>query len=46
MTVNTDTGPGLVIMHGGLRESRHYQRLASTLADVCTVYIPDVEGVD
>ena len=32
------SGPGLVIMHGGLRASRHYQRLASALADVCTVY--------
>jgi pimeloyl-ACP methyl ester carboxylesterase len=37
-------GPGLVIMHCGLRTSGHYQRLASALADVCTVYIPDRRG--
>ena len=37
-------GPGLVMMHGGLRASQHYQRLASALADVCAVYIPDRRG--
>ncbi len=37
-------GPGLVIMHGALRSSLHYQRLASTLADRCTVYIRDRRG--
>jgi pimeloyl-ACP methyl ester carboxylesterase len=38
------SGPGLVIMHGGLRASQHYQRLASALADGYTVYIPDRRG--
>ncbi len=38
------TGPGLIIMHGGLRASHHYERLASALADVCTVHIPDRRG--
>src|SRR5215216_3563526 len=37
-------GPGLVIMHGGLRASQHYERLASALADQFTVYIPDRRG--
>ena len=38
------SGPGLVIMHGGLRSSRHYERLAAALADTYTVYIPDRRG--
>ena len=38
------SGPGLVIMHGALRSSLHYQRLATALADICTVYIPDRRG--
>lgn len=31
-------------MHGGLRSSRHYERLAAALADMYTVYIPDRRG--
>jgi pimeloyl-ACP methyl ester carboxylesterase len=38
------TGPGLVIVHGGLRASQHYLRLAEALADAYTVYIPDRRG--
>ncbi|MFT3894413.1 MAG: alpha/beta hydrolase [Anaerolineales bacterium] len=38
------SGPGLVIMHGGLRASQHYERLASALADQFTIYIPDRRG--
>ena len=37
-------GPALIIMHGGLRASQHYERLASALADTFTVYIPDRRG--
>jgi len=40
----TGSGPGLVIMHGGLRASQHYQRLAAALADTFTVIIPDRRG--
>lgn len=38
------TGPGLVMMHGGLRASQHYERLALALADSYTVTIPDRRG--
>ena len=31
-------------MHGALRASQHYERLAAALAEVCTVYIPDRRG--
>ena len=37
-------GAGLVVMHGGLRASQHYERLARALADQFTVYIPDRRG--
>ena len=38
------SGPGLVIVHGGMRASQHYLRLAEALADTYTVYIPDRRG--
>lgn len=38
------SGPGLVIMHGALRASQHYTRLALALADSFTVTIPDRRG--
>lgn len=37
-------GPGMVIMHGGMRASQHYLRLAEALANTFTVYIPDRRG--
>lgn len=37
-------GPGLVFMHGGMRASQHYLRLAEALAANFTVYIPDRRG--
>jgi len=37
-------GPGLVIMHGGMRASQHYLRLAEVLASEFTIYIPDRRG--
>jgi pimeloyl-ACP methyl ester carboxylesterase len=40
----TGHGPGLVIMHGGMRASQHYLRLAEALAGTYTVYIPDRRG--
>ena len=40
----TGHGPGLVIMHGGMRASQHYLRLAEALAGAYTVYIPDRRG--
>ncbi len=38
------SGPGLVIVHGGMRASQHYLRLAEALAGSYTVYIPDRRG--
>lgn len=37
-------GPGMVILHGGMRASQHYLRLAEALANTFTVYIPDRRG--
>lgn len=37
-------GPGLIVMHGGMRASQHYLRLAQALASTNTVYIPDRRG--
>jgi pimeloyl-ACP methyl ester carboxylesterase len=38
------SGPGLIIMHGGMRASQHYLRLAEALAGKFTVCIPDRRG--
>jgi pimeloyl-ACP methyl ester carboxylesterase len=38
------SGPGLVILHGSLRISHNYLRLAEALADTFTVHIPDRRG--
>lgn len=38
------SGPGLLLLHGGFQASQHYMRLAESLANVCTVYIPDRRG--
>jgi pimeloyl-ACP methyl ester carboxylesterase len=38
------TGPGLIMVHGGLTTSRDYLPLATVLADTFTVYLPDRRG--
>ncbi|HMK47782.1 MAG TPA: alpha/beta hydrolase [Methanocella sp.] len=38
------SGPGLVIVHGGMCASQHYLRLAEMLADKYMVYVPDRRG--
>jgi pimeloyl-ACP methyl ester carboxylesterase len=38
------SGPGLILVHGGMAASQHFMKLASSLADVFTVYIPDRRG--
>jgi pimeloyl-ACP methyl ester carboxylesterase len=38
------SGPGLVIVHGGLRASQHYLYLARALSEEYTVTIPDRRG--
>jgi pimeloyl-ACP methyl ester carboxylesterase len=37
-------GPGSIVMHGGVRASQHYLRLAEALADDYTIHIPDRRG--
>ena len=32
-------GPGLMVLHDGMKASQHYLRLAEALADSYTVYI-------
>jgi pimeloyl-ACP methyl ester carboxylesterase len=38
------SGPGIVLLHGGMRASQHYLRLAAQLSDAFTVYVPDRRG--
>jgi pimeloyl-ACP methyl ester carboxylesterase len=38
------SGPGLVLLHGGVNSSRHMTRLAGMLADAFTLYLPDRRG--
>jgi pimeloyl-ACP methyl ester carboxylesterase len=38
------SGPGLLIVHGGLRASQHYLNLAQSLSNEYTVTIPDRRG--
>src|SRR5438067_5501090 len=38
------SGPGLILLHGGMQASQHYMRLAAALADAFTVYVPDRRG--
>jgi pimeloyl-ACP methyl ester carboxylesterase len=37
-------GPGLVLVHGGMKSSQDFMKLASVLADAFTVYLPDRRG--
>lgn len=38
------SGPGLVILHGGVNASQHMMKLGTALSDAFTVYIPDRRG--
>src|SRR5829696_914221 len=38
------SGPGVVLLHGGVNASQHLMRLGSALAGTFTVYIPDRRG--
>jgi pimeloyl-ACP methyl ester carboxylesterase len=38
------SGPGLILVHGGLMSSLNFIRLAGLLADEFTVYVPDRRG--
>jgi pimeloyl-ACP methyl ester carboxylesterase len=37
-------GPGLILVHGGMQASQHLMKLAATLCDEFTVYVPDRRG--
>lgn len=38
------SGPGLLLLHGGINASQHMMKLGTALADTFTVYIPDRRG--
>ncbi|WP_433219206.1 alpha/beta fold hydrolase [Dactylosporangium sp. CS-047395] len=38
------TGPGLVLLHGGMKAAQHFSTLATTLSDAFTVHVPDRRG--
>jgi pimeloyl-ACP methyl ester carboxylesterase len=38
------SGPGLMLVHGGMMGSQNFMRLGQALADAFTVYIPDRRG--
>lgn len=38
------SGPGLIILPGGMQASQHYMRLATALSDAFTVYVVDRRG--
>jgi pimeloyl-ACP methyl ester carboxylesterase len=38
------SGPGLVLLHGGMQAAQSFMTLATRLADAFTVYIPDRRG--
>ena len=38
------SGPGVVLLHGGVNASQHLMRLGSALAGTFTVCIPDRRG--
>lgn len=37
-------GPGLILVHGGMRSSQDFMKLAEQLQDSFTVYVPDRRG--
>ena len=38
------SGPGLILVHGGMMGSQNFMKLGQALADAFTVYIPDRRG--
>jgi pimeloyl-ACP methyl ester carboxylesterase len=38
------SGPGLILVHGGMMSSHNFMKLASFLADAFTLYLPDRRG--
>jgi len=37
-------GPGVVLVHGGMQASQNFMKLADSLSDTFTVYVPDRRG--
>lgn len=38
------SGPGIILLHGGVNASQHLMKLGTLLSDEFTVYIPDRRG--
>jgi pimeloyl-ACP methyl ester carboxylesterase len=38
------SGPGLILVHGGMQTSQSFTKLATALSDAFTVYVPDRRG--
>jgi pimeloyl-ACP methyl ester carboxylesterase len=38
------SGPGIILLHGGVNASQHLMKLGTSLLDEFTVYIPDRRG--
>ena len=38
------SGPGLILLHGGMMAAQNFMRLAELLSDSFTVYVPDRRG--
>ena len=38
------SGPGLILLHGGISSSQYFMKLGTALSDEFTVYIPDRRG--
>ena len=38
------SGPGIILLHGGINASQHIMKLGTLLSDEFTVYIPDRRG--
>jgi pimeloyl-ACP methyl ester carboxylesterase len=38
------SGPGLILLHGGISSSQYFMKLGAVLSDEFTVYIPDRRG--
>jgi pimeloyl-ACP methyl ester carboxylesterase len=39
------SGPGIILLYGGMNASQHFMTLGSALSDAFRVYIPDLVGV-
>ena len=37
-------GPGLILLHGGMKSSQDFMKLAESLSDAFSVYVPDRRG--